>query len=55
MTDKVSRSVGLGRFGRLLGWSFVIGGAEIFLRHGFAFGVEAGAAGFGIKIVVDGG
>src|SRR5216683_1314569 len=39
-----SRSVGLGRFRRLLGWNCVIGGAEIFLRHGFTFGVEAGAA-----------
>src|SRR6266849_7389350 len=53
MTDKVSRSVGLGGFGRLLGWSFVIGGAEICLRHRFSFGVEAGAAGVGIKIGVD--
>src|SRR5260370_12778193 len=53
MTDKVSRSVGLGRFGRLLGWSCVIGGAEICLRHGFAFGVEARAAGVRVKIGVD--
>src|SRR6266849_7017017 len=53
MTDKISRSVGLGRFGRLLGWSFVIGGAEIFLRHGCAAGVEAGAAGVRVEIIVD--
>src|SRR5260370_28067113 len=53
MTDKVSRSVGLGRFRRLSGWNWVIGGAEICLRHGFAFGVEARAGGVGVKIGVD--
>ena len=50
---KITRSVGLLRFGGGLALTWVVGGVEVVLRRGVTVCVEARAAGFGIKIVID--
>jgi hypothetical protein len=50
---KITRSVGLLRFGRLLEWSCVVRGVEVVLRRGVAAWAEAGVAGVRVEVGVD--
>jgi hypothetical protein len=51
---KIARSVRLLRFGGVLALGCVVGGVDVVRNDGFTGGAEAGAAGFGTRIVIDG-